>query len=175
MRKIIEMITQTTKSDVHLLIQIARHISDFEIENMTGIINNLTVQELVDMSKKCNEPFAKHCRLCRTKKLRSLETRLIHNQVPENIPKITSALSLYDKAEIWQADDEQGFTFDAYEGKIYYFHEVVDLVQICDKCLQDAHNAATNYGRFKEIYHIDAPQRKVELSNLRKQEEVFHF
>ena len=146
--KITESVTKTIRSDIHLLIQVARHLSDSEIENMGEIINNLSVQELIDMLKKCNEPFAKLCRLCRTKKLKSLETRLIHNQIPDYIPKMTSTISLYDQAEVWQADDEQGFTFDSYEGKIYYYYEVVDLVQICDNCLQDTHKAVTNFGRY---------------------------
>lgn len=50
----------------------------------------------------------------------------------------------YDKSENWRADDAKDFTFHPEEGEVRWFHETVDLIQICDKCLMDVHRALSN-------------------------------
>lgn len=57
-------------------------------------------------------------------------------------------MPIYDKVESWKADDENDFTFLPDEGVIRWFHEVVDLVQICDKCLMSVHKALANSAKY---------------------------
>jgi hypothetical protein len=57
-------------------------------------------------------------------------------------------LPLYEKAEIWSADnDDHFFTFDYERKLIRWRREVVDLVKICDKCLHDVHRASSQIAR----------------------------
>lgn len=56
-------------------------------------------------------------------------------------------MAIYDKADIWTAGSENHFTFHYEEGIIRWFHEVVDLIQICDSCLADVHKALTSCAR----------------------------
>ena len=65
---------------------------------------------------------------------------------------IVGVMPSYDKAEIWKADDESNYTFSVDEGVVRWFHEVVDLVQICDKCLMSVHKALANSARYDNRY-----------------------
>jgi hypothetical protein len=60
-------------------------------------------------------------------------------------------MSLYDHSISWKADDEKNFTFHPNEGVIRWFHEIVDLVRICDQCLSDVHKALANGARLTTI------------------------
>ena len=90
-------------------------------------------------------------RLCRNRKLYALHLRLEHNQVPAGRLPLVGSMGLYDKAEIWTVDDEKGFRFDIDNGIVYWEREIVDLVRICDTCLQDLFAAASCCTRFVGI------------------------
>ena len=67
-------------------------------------------------------------------------------------PMVPGALPLYDKAKIWTADDDQGFSFDIDHGIVFWKHQRVDMMRICDKCLSDVHRAAVSDTRYAYIF-----------------------
>lgn len=165
-----EMVMQLPREDTHLLIQVCRHIPIPEKEALIELANRLPLRDIIHLLKRCNEPMAKGCALCRTRRLHALEQRMINEQVPDGMIKVPGALALYDKATTWTADDEKGFTFNTETADIFWFKQPVDLIQICDKCLLDVNQAITNNGRFDPIHHIDAPVRKGLVKELRSHE-----
>ncbi len=66
------------------------------------------------MLQHCNEPFAKHCRLCRIRRMNALEFHMLQDDIPdEKVTRVPGCLPLIaPKAEAWSADDEKYFTFD---------------------------------------------------------------
>ena len=70
------------------------------------------------MIDHCNEPMAKHCRLCRIRRMNEVELRMRTNQIPTNlkVKNLPGNLPLYSHAQIWQADDEQLFTLNPEKG-----------------------------------------------------------
>jgi hypothetical protein len=162
--KVKEIVYDISLSDIHYLFQIARFLSIIDITLMVDLINISSAKELINMIKYCNEPLAKHCRLCRIKKLQALEQRMLHNQLPsqQNHPEnknkkndklllIPGTLQLHDSSQVWIVDDAKGFSFEIEEGLIFFNKEVVDLVRICDVCLLDVQQAITNNGRFFKL------------------------
>lgn len=145
--KVREIIDIIPKDDIHHLMQVARHISPKELEIMISLINELCTTEVIKMVKHCDEPFAKHCRLCRQRRENAIQQRMVHNQFPEGMVRVAGALPIYDRSELWRADDERNFSFDGATGVVKYFHYEVDLVRICDNCLSDVNHAMTNFGR----------------------------
>jgi hypothetical protein len=85
--KLVELLSSVTMESFMFLIQVTRHISKSEQTQMSGIINALSIRELLSALNSCNEPFASKCRLCKAKRLKALELRLINNQVPDHIMK----------------------------------------------------------------------------------------
>jgi hypothetical protein len=70
---------------IHKLIDIVKYLNKDEINMMINIIVNLSLSELLAILDVCNEPMAKHCRLCRTKKLYNLEFRMLQDDPPKNM------------------------------------------------------------------------------------------
>ena len=166
-----ELVMQIERNDAHLLIQVCRHIPQPETDALIELVNRLKIKDIIYLLKKYNEPFAKHCELCRKRRLHELEQHMLHEQVPKDLIKVTGTLSLYtNNIETWKADDEKGFTFDINTANIYYQKYLIDLIQICDKCLYDVNQSITNYHRYQEIYHIDSKIRKKLVKNLREEE-----
>ena len=131
-----ELVMQIERNDAHLLIQVCRHIPQPETDALIELVNRLKIKDIIYLLKKYNEPFAKHCELCRKRRLHELEQHMLHEQVPKDLIKVTGTLSLYtNNIETWKADDEKGFTFDINTANIYYQKYLIDLIQICDKCL----------------------------------------
>jgi hypothetical protein len=169
-----EFLSQTPVEIVTKLMEIAFYISESDVKNMIHLILDLSVQEFNLLIDLCNEPFAKHCRLCRSKKSYQLEYRLLHEQISDvrTSPSLLShlclslslslclslslqahctlpgILPLYEKAEIWQADNDSKFyTFNYERGVILWRRDVVDLIKICDKCLIEIHAASSEVAR----------------------------
>lgn len=132
-----ELVMQTSRSDVHLLIQVCRHLPTQEKVGLIELSNRLPFHDILILLKRCNEPMAKGCALCRTRRLHALEQRMLNAQIPEGTIHMPGALPLYAKAEQWSADDEKGFTFNSDTAEIFWYKQPVDLIQICDKCLLD--------------------------------------
>jgi hypothetical protein len=78
-----EFLTQTSFEIVQKLIEIAFYISEEEVKIMIQLILDLSVREFFSLIQLSNESFAKHCRLCRSKRSYNLEFRLIHQQIPD--------------------------------------------------------------------------------------------
>lgn len=124
--------------------------------------------------------MAKHCRLCRVRRMNELETRLLNEgtskpgeQIPKAMLRVSGCLPIYSKAQVWSAQDEKMFRFDVEKGKIYFRKELVDLVRICEKCLQDVHECAANdTNRYDPLHSIDAKERKEVYASLRAQEQL---
>jgi hypothetical protein len=112
--------------------------------------------------------------------MNDLETRLLNEdssepneQIPKTILRVTGCLPIYSKAQTWSAQDEKMFRFDVEKGKIYFRKELVDLVRICEKCLQDVHECAANdTNRYDPLHSIDAKERKEVYASLRAQERL---
>lgn len=174
--QILELLFRIPGDDAHYLMQVLRHSKPDQIEIFIELLGRLDFEKIIQVIKLCNEPTAKDCRLCRTRRLHSLEQRMIHNQVPPGIMKVPGTMPLYmgsSKATLttdgWTADDEKGFTFNE-QLEILWYKQPVDLLRICDKCLLDVHQAVSNRGRFEPIYHVDSERRKVLLRSLRNHE-----
>jgi hypothetical protein len=132
------------------LIQVASHLPEYEFQFMADCL--LGVGSVNDMLEAFNHHdtyrvSAKHCGLCRQKRMINLHTRMCQDQVPIGMTPVPGTIPLYDKAEIWAADDERHYTFDSSLGEIYWEKYPVNLVEICDKCLMEVHKAITNYKR----------------------------
>lgn len=97
---------------------------------------------------------------------------MLQDNVPKNMPPIPGIIPLINRAEVFNADDEQGFTFDIDNCVIYWMKNPVDMMRICDPCLIDVHRAACTDTRFVELNHLDAAVRKVELRHLRDREQL---
>ncbi len=70
---------------------------------------------------------------------------LFHEQIHSQLPGM---VEIYEKkTEIWSADNESSFRFDERKSIIYWKSHVVDLIQICDECLNEAYRAASEVGR----------------------------
>jgi hypothetical protein len=77
------------------------------------VVHQLSFREMLRAMDECNEPLAKHCRLCRVRRMEALEFRMLNEgQMPEGMPKVPGIVPLVEKADIWRAEDERGFTFD---------------------------------------------------------------
>ena len=165
-----ELVTQISVGEIHKLFDVAQFLDETEINDMIAIIHKLSFRELLHMLDHCNEPMAKHCRLCRVKRIHELEFRLNEGQVPKDIPQVPGNLPLYHSPEVWQADDVQGYTFDIEKGLVFYFKQLVDMVRICDKCLVDVNRAASCDTRWEEFNHVPVDDRKTVLAELRERE-----
>ena len=71
-------------------------------------MHELSIKEVLDAYDVCDDQMIKACRLCRTRRIYALELRTIHNQIPPKMIRVTGALPIYDKAEMWAAADEKG-------------------------------------------------------------------
>lgn len=167
------LLFEIDRAEVHYLIQVARHLpkDGKDRQLMINMIDSLSCQEILHMLHHCDEPIAKQCRLCKMKKMKDLEHRMLHGQIPDGMIKVPGVLPLVDnQPSMWAASDEQGFTFDLETGKIFYFREEVDLVRICEKCLSSVNQSITNDGRFEELHHINPVERKEMFGKLRQRE-----
>jgi hypothetical protein len=99
-----EFLSRTRLELVKKLIDIAFYIPESDVKTMIHLVQDLSVQEFDSLIILSNEPFAKHCRLCRSKRSYQLEYRLLHEQIPDASPSpsllnvltlITSPGSLY--------------------------------------------------------------------------------
>ena len=152
-------------------IELARFLVPTELELMFQYIDELSIVDVMQTMNLVEDPFVKACRLCRTRRIYALEHRLLYDQVPPKMIKVTGALAIYDKAETWMAADEKQFTIDHENGKVLWQKNVVDLTRICDKCLVDAHGACTSDGRFDDLWVLPATTRKEALAKLRGKEQ----
>ncbi len=166
-----ELLIEMTAEEFDECVELARFLSPVELTAMYQYVDELSIREVLGSMIVVQDPFVKACRLCRLRRIDALETRLVHDQVPPKMIRVTGALAIYDKAETWAAMDEKGFTFDAEHGKILWRNNVVDLMRICDKCLQDAHGACTSDGRFDQLWSLPANIRKEAIAKLRGREQ----
>jgi hypothetical protein len=144
---LMELVMGSAREDIHLIMQVARHLTPVEIQDFVDEIGSLSVNTLINMLKRCDEPMAKSCQLCKQRRLQALEFRMLNHQVPAKIPAVPGNLALLDKSERWSADDEKLLSFSLEGDQIYFLRLPVDIVQICDKCLMDMNQSVTNMGR----------------------------
>ena len=93
--KIVELIYSIKKEDVMYIVQVIRHAAASDIDRVGELINSLSFKEMLEMLQKCNEPMANKCRMCKVKKLKSLETRLLNDQVPQGVMKTAGELVIH--------------------------------------------------------------------------------
>eukprot|EP01041_Mallomonas_annulata_P014541 gene14541-30952_t len=74
-------ITRAKSSKIEHLIEIMND----EFNNMLDIMTELSISEVLNILDRCNEPMAKHCKLCRSKRMQALEYRMLHNDTPNNM------------------------------------------------------------------------------------------
>lgn len=171
---IIEWTSVISLEDAHYLIQVARHLPVVELDLMIFTIHELNIQEMIKMMKHIIEhPESRKCELCRQRRAYTLEYRIRTNQIPaKHLPTLGIVDYLAKDEQIWSTDDEKLFSFDTTKGQIFWNKNfVVNLVEICNKCLQEAHGAISNQGKFTSIYHVDAPTRKKLMAEQREFEQ----
>jgi len=166
-----EVLNRLTGKQLDESIELARFLIPTELELMFQYVDELSIMDVMKCMIAVEDPFVKACRLCRTRRIYALEHRLLYDQVPAKMIKVTGALAIYDKAETWMAQDEKQFTIDHDNGRVLWQKNVVDLMRICDKCLQDAHGACTSDGRFDDLWNLPAAVRKDALKKLRGREQ----
>lgn len=160
---IVEWSIDVTENNRIFLMQIARHLSPTDLELMIYNIHELSVQEMIDMIQSIQQnPERKQCELCRQKRLFSLEYRMRTDTIPKQHLPTAGIIPYLDRnVEYWGADDEKLFSFDIENGLIFWNQSYpVNLIDICEKCLLDSHQAITNQGRNDAIYHLPPDQRK---------------
>ena len=145
--ELMEQCDQLSVKDIHQLVEVIRHLDDFQYNEMIELLHSTNAQTIRDVLNLTNEPYAKQCQLCKAKRMHSLEHRMIHKQIPDDMIQVTGILPLIEKPQIWHADDEGNFRLDFENQQIFWFHFPVDLVRICDKCLSEVHHAASSHGR----------------------------
>lgn len=132
-----EIVTTFTLEETHRLLDVIRFITPYEVDVMIFLVFQTTLRKVLEMLNKIDEPMAKHCKLCKTKRLFDLQFRMNQGQVPKGMIPVVGTLGMYDVADVWTADDSQGFKFNEQLGLVFYRGEKVDLVTICWKCLDD--------------------------------------
>lgn len=152
-------------------VNLGRFLSPSDLDLFMGFVNGLGVRVVLQTIDECDEPMIKHCRLCRTRRIFNLENRLQHDLVPKNIIRVTGAIAIYEKNETWTHAAENDFTFDHAAGRIFWNKVPVDMMRICDKCLNDALRAATTDCTDVSIYHVIGDERKPMLAELRAKEQ----
>ena len=76
---------QRPESDVVKIIEIARFLDEIDINSMHDVMEKLSIEEVLNILDHCNEPMAKHCRLCRSRRMYALEFRMLQDDLPENM------------------------------------------------------------------------------------------
>lgn len=80
-------------------------------------------------------------------------------------------IPLYEKAEIWQADNDlRFFTFNYERNLVLWRKEIVDLVKICDKCLIEVHAASSEVNRHEPFHHEIGMVKKHHIEEMREEE-----
>lgn len=166
-----ELFRLTTDENLSKVVELARFLPPLELDLMVRFVYELSIVEVLDILEECDEPWVNACRLCRLRRISNLELRMRHDQIPNKMIRVTGALPIYDKAEVWTADDEKSFTFDSESGDVYWQNSLVDLMRICEKCLVDCHGAVTSDGRFDQLYNIQAENRKDAVQRVRNKEQ----
>lgn len=128
--------------------ELSFYLSKYELAIMFELISKLSIQELDSIIHQVDEPMAKHCNLCKSKRLFALETRLYNGQMDGLHATMPGTMALYEKADVWKADnDENFFTFNYDAGVILWRKQLVDLMKICDECLNEVHRASSEVAR----------------------------
>lgn len=146
-----EFVVGIPVAEGHYLMQIARHLPAFELQVMADNLLSLhSVQSMLTMLHylETHKKTAKHCALCRQKRMHTLNYHMCTDQVPGSTLTIPGLVSQYDKATVWAADDERQYSFDTMLGQIFWQKMPVNLVEICDNCLTEVHKAITNKNRY---------------------------
>jgi hypothetical protein len=110
----LELLYKLTQEETIYLIEIRKHLDLDDREVMLDqIVHQMSFRELLQSLSDCEDPAAKHCRLCRVKRLEALEFRLLHEgQMPDGMLKVPGCMPLVEKADVWKAEDERNYTFD---------------------------------------------------------------
>ena len=169
---VLEILYELPEDQLDRAINMGRFLEPVPLNLFVDFINQLGVKEVLQLITECDEPMVKHCRLCRSRRVFNLENRLIHDQVPKGMIRVTGALAIYEKTEMWSRSDEMNFTFDHAKGLIFWNKVPVDMMRICDKCLSDALRAATTDCTDVSIHHLLADERKPMLAELRRREQL---
>ena len=165
-----EILTTLPKDALYSLMEVARHLELRDIDYMIQLIHDLTISEVVAIIDHCNEPFAKHCRLCRVRRMSELEFRMNNKQVPDGVDMLPGMVETYHQPEVWTAKEDLGFTFDVLNGLVFWRGTQVDMIRICDKCVVDVHNASVADTHFDEYHHLFGQERKDFIAQLKGRE-----
>lgn len=55
-----------------------------EVKILVELMSKMSVAEIYKILQKCDEPLAKHCRLCRVKRISKLEFKMLNRQFPDD-------------------------------------------------------------------------------------------
>lgn len=158
-------VSMTTFEDY---VQLMRFQSKEEIENFAYFVNQLSWKEAVSLLKRCENPMEKHCRLCRSKRIRNLEFHIQHDLVPDKLPPILGTLSLYDKFERFQCEENRGYSFDYQRGVVYFRGAVVDFISICSNCIVDVTEAISSVNRLVYFVFLNFFSSILMVSNIQQ-------
>lgn len=161
-KAIMDFIQSLPQSQGEELIDLAKYQPATEFQQLADILLELGASKVYSMLSevKLSPTWNKHCNLCRTKRRDQLEFRMIHDQVPGNKMPIAALLEHYHHPDELIAPDCRLYSFDPILGKVYWQRYEVDLVNICDECLRQAHEAVALLRPVEPFHHIDADKRK---------------
>lgn len=138
------------------------------LEDLGALVFYQIMQEI-----KLSPTGMKHCHLCRNKRIFDLEFRMMQKQLPVHgkpLP-VPGVMENYTRhTDSWTSSDEKFYSFDTTVGKIYWHRYPVDLVNICDLCLREVHDAISTIHRNTEVHHLDAAERKEALKAIHSEE-----
>ena len=80
-----EVLTYLSGTEILYFLETIRFLEENEKSAMHQIMEELSFSELLNIIKRCSEPMAKACRLCKTKRLYELEFKMLQNNLPENM------------------------------------------------------------------------------------------
>jgi len=155
-------------------IEVCYYLSPFDKEFATflELVLSLSFQEVHNIMTYSDESHAKQCRLCRMKRLHTLEYRMQQGQILPEHGDTPGMLVKYETSDNWRADGEHFFTFDYENCVVFWRKKQVDLVKICDGCLNDTHRAMAEVNRFEPVNHLEGMPKKEFCEDLRAEEQA---
>ena len=143
------------------------HINTFDLNEFLSQLYDVQVNKRIK------------CSLCRLKRLRALEDRLLHNEVPDAVMPVPGTLPMYSpNYDAWKNPDYSDFSVkyvvgdrrDIEDASVYYNSSLIDFTIICDSCLHYVYEAICTRGRHVEFYHLEPEHRTAIRQQLRSDE-----
>ena len=176
-------VSQANTEEGRVIQTLHRYLSLAERSTLADNINSLSLPEFSSLLHDLQLNKRNKCSLCRSKRLLTLETHLLHDEVPAAILPVPGTISLYSNAyESWSNPDSSElrvkYIIDGekiVDVSVCYHSSTIDFTVICDNCLRYVYESVCTQGRHVEIFHLAPEQRSVVQQSLRKDEQLLPF